>query len=418
MAFSNEQLQNYFKRLGLSRLRILNRHGFYGLLLMHVPIVIDEKTLKASTDGKKIFFNPRFLDTLSDGELDFVMMHEILHIALRHPYRCGDRCKELFDWCCDVVVNSNILYENDMQLQSIRVNSAGGIQMHVTPTNEEGYKYTAEEVYAMLNIIEEEGSKKKDDIDDHSCWGDDESDGGGGEGDNGDEDLWTNRIIDAAKAIDNRENEMAGGCGDNRRISKTPDFVKRMLEELTKSQTDWRTLLSEFVQEEFCDYSFSPPDRRFGDLPFFLPDFNETEETVKNILFMVDTSASMSDKMITEVYSEVRGAIEQFGGRLCGWIGFFDAQVIEPVAFESVEELEVIRAEGGGGTDFDVIFEYVNNEMADNLPNCVIILTDGGADFTEENPMGDIPVLWIINNEEVTPPWGKISRIKTKKGEL
>ena len=40
-----------------------------------------------------------------------------------------------------------------------------------------------------------------------------------------------------------------------------------------------------------------------------LPDFNETETTVKNILFMIDTSASMSKKEITQAYSEITGAI-------------------------------------------------------------------------------------------------------------
>ena len=68
-----------------------------------------------------------------------------------------------------------------------------------------------------------------------------------------------------------------------------------------------------------------PPDRRFRESPFFLPDFNDTEIVVKDILFMVDTSGSMSDKQITEAYSEIKGAIDQFGGKLMGWLGFFDA---------------------------------------------------------------------------------------------
>ena len=37
---------------------------------------------------------------------------------------------------------------------------------------------------------------------------------------------------------------------------------------------------------------------------------------------------------------------------------------------------------------------------------CTFIETD------EEDAMG-IPVLWVINNEEVNPPWGKVTRIKS-----
>lgn len=66
--------------------------------------------------------------------------------------------------------------------------------------------------------------------------------------------------------------------------------------------------MNDFIQEEVVDYSFAPPDRRFDDSPFFLPDFNGKEDRVEDILFMIDTSGSMSDDMIAAAYSEVKGA--------------------------------------------------------------------------------------------------------------
>ena len=171
------------------------------------------------------------------------------------------------------------------------------------------------------------------------------------------------------------------------------------------------TILNDFVQEEIVDSSFTPPDRRFEESPFFLPDFNDKDETVKEILFMIDTSGSMSDKMITAAYSEVKGAIDQFGGKLEGWLGFFDAAIVEPKPFANEEEFSVIRPVGGGGTNFQIIFEYVQQYMQDKLPVCIIILTDGFAPFPEEEMAIGIPVLWLLNNDEVTPLWGKIARI-------
>lgn len=53
---------------------------------------------------------------------------------------------------------------------------------------------------------------------------------------------------------------------------------------------------------------------------------------------MIDTSGSMSDKEITAAYSEIKGAIDQFGGKLSGWLGFFDADIIEPVPFSDEDE--------------------------------------------------------------------------------
>ena len=191
-------------------------------------------------------------------------------------------------------------------------------------------------------------------------------------------------------------------------------FAQRLLEKLMKPQTDWRSILNEFIQEEINDYSFSPPDRRFQDSPFFLPDFNEKGETdeVEDILFMIDTSGSISDKMMTVAYSEVKGAIDQFNGKLRGWLGFFDAAIIEPKPFSSLEEFIVIKPAGDGGTDFQIIFEYVDQHMQENPPARIIILTDGYAPFPKEELANGIPVLWLINNEQVAPPWGKVARIK------
>ena len=158
------------------------------------------------------------------------------------------------------------------------------------------------------------------------------------------------------------------------------------------------------------DYSFSPPDRRFDESPFFLPDFNGKEDMVEDILFMIDTSGSMSDKMITAAYSEIKGAIDQFDGKLKGWLGFFDAAIIEPKPFSNEDELRIIRPAGGGGTDFQIIFEYVHQHM-EKPPASIIILTDGFAPFPQEKLAMGIPVLWLLNNETVEPPWGKVARI-------
>ena len=233
--------------------------------------------------------------------------------------------------------------------------------------------------------------------DDHSKWSETESD-------DTLRDVWVKRFIDATKAMEVRDPSNARGV--------LPAFAQRMLKELVKPQIDWRTILDEFVQEEINDYSFSPPDRRFDDSSFFLPDFNEKDEIAKDILFMIDTSASMSDEMITAAYSEIKGAIDQFNGKLAGWLGFFDAAIIKPQPFYDEESFKVIRPAGGGGTDFQIIFEYVNAFMSQNLPVSIIILTDGCAPFPDEKLAMGIPVLWLLNNEEVDPPWGKVARIK------
>lgn len=439
MVLSDEKKNEYMKRLLLSRMRILCNNGFYGLLLMHMIYSIDEDCENAATDGRRIFFEPRFLDELSDSELDFVMMHQILHVVLQHCLRRGNRDNEQFSIACDIVVNSNILRSENMNLKAITLKKYGE-SIHLAPDGNEGYEYTAEQVYGMLSSSHAKGKpipaltgllgeykgdhddrnggergsvflgrakkkqgKNKEDKagwDDHTRWVMDE-------GDEEFRDVWIKRVEDACEAILIRDPSNQRGL--------LPSFAERFLKELKKPQTDWRTILNDFVQEEIVDYSFMPPDRRFDESPFFLPDFNDKDDLVEDILFMIDTSGSMSDDMITAAYSEVKGALDQFDGKLKGWLGFFDAEIVEPKPFTNEDEFRIIKPAGGGGTDFQIIFEYVQKHMREKLPACIIILTDGFAPFPKEKLAGGIPVLWLLNNGEAVPPWGKIARITVQR---
>lgn len=403
MELSNDKKIEYMKRLLKSRMRILVNNGFYGLLLMHMVYTLDSRCETAATDGKRMYFSPDFLDELSDSELDFIMMHEIMHVVLQHCLRQGDRDNELFNVACDIVVNSNILLSENMNNQFITLKKYGE-SMHIAPDGKEGYEYTAEQVYGMLQATQ--GGNLGNDLngsagvndwwDDHTRWGT--------EAENEIlKDIWKKRFEDAYEAMEVRK--------ANKQRGSIPLFAERLFKQLRNAQTDWRRILNEFVQQEIVDYSFTPPDRRFDDNPFFLPDFNEKDDRPEDILFMIDTSGSMSDEMITAAYSEVKGAIDQFDGKLKGWLGFFDADVVEPKSFESEEELRVIKPKGGGGTSFKVIFDYIYGNMQDKMPVCIIILTDGYAPFHNESIAMGIPVLWLLNNQDVTPPWGKVARI-------
>jgi predicted metal-dependent peptidase len=70
-----------------------------------------------------------------------------------------------------------------------------------------------------------------------------------------------------------------------------------------------------------------------------------------------------------------------------------------------------IKPIGGGGTNFSDIFRYMNMDMVNDPPSYTVIITDGYATFPEEKEANGVPVLWLINNDRVVPPWGKVARI-------
>ena len=540
MALPDKKTLEIVKRLQNARLDLLRKQPFYALLLMHMKFALDKSCEHSYTDGDRICFNPDFLDEIDDNELEFVLMHNVLHAALSHPFRVqSDYDLEVFDVACDIVVNSNILYSYGMKESKITLKKYG-VMPHITPSGKEGYELTLEQVYNELMHAKGKNPKKKNkgsgkvtasgngggdsgdgkgefdelelveseeqssddqqeneqkaqedspseneqenetessgkggnakskkgkgkgngqgqgkgekssrtdsggsgggkaekytsleaikaamlaknqaiaealikngtsleesqtdrttpkaELDDHSFWEGDDEDGS-------ERDCWTDRLVTSA--------EIFRSMGSTSR-GTMPRAAERIIEELKNPMLDWRTILNDFVQEEICDYSFAPPDKRMEDSPFFLPDFNEKDESAKNLLFMIDTSGSMSDDAITECYSEIYGAIQQFNGKLQGKLGFFDAVVVEPTPFEDEDEFKIIRPKGGGGTSFHVIFDYVKEQMQDEPPVSIIILTDGYAPFPNIEDTQDIPVLWIINNNDVKPPWGKVARL-------
>ena len=505
MARFDAKTLSIIRRLQNARLSLMSKQPFYALLLMNMKFALDLTCDTAYTDGDRVAFNPDFMDDISDEELEFVLMHEVLHAALAHPFRHqSDYSTEEFDIACDIIVNSNILYSFGMDLSKITLKKYGE-SMHLMPNGEEGYKYSVEAAYDMLLALSKakKPSKENNNGNDFYCvsgegyddGGDsaendadkDETDGGSNkangkgaqkgkskknsDGENGAsgekptlEELIAsikqkNEAISRSLKKEGKENELKDSQitqepkrfddhsfwkGDDDMGSQRDAWLKRMVEatdiiasidggsisrgtvplaaerivnELKNPKLDWRTILNDFVQEEICDYSFAPPDKRMEDSVFFLPDFNEKDESVKNILFMIDTSGSMSDGEITECYSEIYGAIQQFNGKLTGKLGFFDAVVVEPAPFEDEDEFKIIRPKGGGGTSFHIIFDYVRNKMIDEPPVSIVILTDGYAPFPNHNDAMDIPVLWIINNkdEKATPPWGKVARMVSEE---
>ena len=130
---------------------------------------------------------------------------------------------------------------------------------------------------------------------------------------------------------------------------------------------------------------------------------------------MVDTSGSIDDDMLSVVYSEICNALTQFNGGLVGTLGFFDIRVYTPISFADVGELLHIKPRGGGGTDFNCIFNYVRKNLTNDSPVDIVIFTDGQADFPDEAAANNIPVLWLFSNRSVIPPWGKYAYVDITK---
>ena len=395
METSKENALRYGEKLQKARFSLMKTHPFYAVLLMHVAFSLDSYAETAYTDGKSIVFAPDFLDKLSLDETCFILMHEVMHIVLNHCNRKMENMDaSLFNAACDIVVNSNILHSFNGDVSKISLKEYGE-SMHLTPNGKEGCLFTMEEVYRMLE--QSQNKQEQGGFDDHSFWEND--------GDEEEKEQWKQFAVEAKKAQDQWE-------AMKKDASSLPSLLERQIDAFVHPQTPWRELLQDLIQVDIVDYSFNPPDRRMQETSLILPDFNEKEEEVKNVWFVVDTSGSVSQKQLTAAFSEIQGALDQFHNHLEAYISFFDASITEPKKFTSSEEFQLLKPLGGGGTSFRAIFDKIDAFFQESPPSCIVILTDGEADYPEQEASQNIPVLWLINNEEITPPWGKIGRIQ------
>ena len=378
------------RRMTEARASLIRENPFFGHLSMGLQLACAPcKT--ACTDGSRLIFDPEFAEQLSDREMQFVILHEILHCVLEHCIR-GKSLQWLpYNIACDIVVNSSIL---DMWgMDSITI--AGEEAMHLAPDGKEGRLYNAEEIYYML--ICEQGNANEGAFDRHDLW---------------------QGIYDKARLRDDwngRIRKAVKECGDS---AGMPQSIRRIVQALAERVgLDWKQLLYDYIQFDRFDYNFLPPDRRYSDSDFYLPAYNVDEDngSANHIWVCVDTSGSISEEELACAMAEILDAMAQAG--LKGSISFFDSQITEPVPFETEEDFKKITPSGGGGTSFQIIFDYLREKLCGDLPRAILVFTDGYAKWPKEQDALEVPVLWLISREgKDDAPWGRVAKLRNHGG--
>jgi predicted metal-dependent peptidase len=134
-----------------------------------------------------------------------------------------------------------------------------------------------------------------------------------------------------------------------------------------------------------------------------MPGMNPGEEIDVDIY--IDMSGSISNKQGMQFLSEVAGMMEAFDGYSLR-VTCFDTKCYNTQEFssENMENIEEYQLHGGGGTDFDSIFDDL--KAAGRVPNRLIVFTDG-------YPCGSwgdseyCDTTWIIHGDpNPNPPFG------------
>lgn len=397
----------YEKRLIRSRVQMLVEFPFFGQLAIHLKLTERPSVKTAATDGKHYFYNPEFIAKLKDKELNFLTTHEVLHPALGHLWRRGNRDPIIWNHAADYVINA-MIKETDPNGEHFQViqgalydqkyTGMSSEEIYDILINDKDYVQKAhQQAMAGSGGVGQPGGT----VDDHGVWNEANSgsssdeDGEGKSGlDSGNEEDWKARVVAAAEVASGKEK------------GKIPALIERMIGKLTRPQKNWKELLAEFIQQEISDYGFNPPDRRFAWGDIILPDFSEPEDVIKWLVFAVDTSGSIGEKEFITFISEVVGCLNQFGGKVRGKLIYCDAHIPEGGVYE-LEDAAQSLPRGGGGTDFRPVFDWIEENMEDC--SGLVYLTDGMGSYPDKAPQ--YPVLWALT-EEYDVPFGNKTRIE------
>ena len=371
----------------VARVGLLLRHPFFGNMATRLKIEEGSEWMgTAATDGRTIYFNRKFFEPLSVKQVEFVIAHEILHNVFDHMGRRDGRDPKIFNIAADYCVNGQLVRDR------IGEHKIEGIQIF---HDAKYYGMGAEEVYDKIfdEMDEEELNQLGQLLDDHIDWGEDGQDG---KPKYSKEEL--KQIRDEIREA-TMQAAQAAGAGN------TPASVQRMIKEFTEPKMNWREILRQQIQSTIKnDYSFMRPNRKGWHMNAILPG-TQFEETI-DICVSIDMSGSIGDEQAKDFLTEIKGIMQEYKDfKIKVWC--FDTKVYNEADFDgyNIDEFDDYEPMGGGGTEFDVNWEYMKEN--DIQPKKFIMFTDGypWGSWGDENYCDTVFV--IHGNNTIVPPFGE-----------
>jgi len=396
--------------------QIALKYPFWATFLYTMPRVPTRhpKIDTACTDGKTVYYNPDFIDTLTLSETEGLLVHEMGHVFLGHPWRMKGKHNATANKAGDYVINDMMKKAN--------------IPLPPNPLHDEAFSGKAtEEVYKIIYVEPEEeseggggggsggGDSPGEGQGDGSPNPDDSGDGDGdGDGPNTDnyggdpggsggfmeplnEDgsqLSDSQREEALNEVKIKARQAAEAA---KKVGKLPGDLEELIEDYLHPESDWLEVLSRFTGAVARnDFSMAHPNRRFAAGDIYMPSLHS--ETFGRVIFAVDNSGSVSEQEVRQMFSEIMGALECYDDDPELTVVQCDTRVNGVDRYRAGDEVKV---RGGGGTSYAPVMDWLRQNMytEDEPPVACIYHTDGYCNDFGEDP--GIPVLWALSGDHV-----------------
>lgn len=413
------------KRMEQEAVNLVFHQPFFGTLLMHLRRIETGDIQTMAVDGRNLYWSPHFAATLSKAEMLFVLAHEVMHCALRHFTRAGDRHPMLWNMATDICINRELVAagftmpacasgHHDLRSKAAPKDCRCGL---LEPRfdglcAEEVYRKLYEEAprVAMRGAKGAKGQKGgngsaasgdgtgdaygRSGADPGMCGGIIQAKGGAESAELAAD--WEVRIRQAAQ----QAQKTAG---------HVPGSITELIDKLNNPQIDWRSRLRAFVGEALSpDVTWQRPSRRLIGQGYHIP--SRSYDAVTRIMFIYDTSGSMSKPELRAALSEAEGILSEGLVAEIIW-----ADVDTRVAAHGVKVLgdtfEGHEIVGRGGTDFREPMRWAAEQPA---CACVIFFTDGATNDWGDAPNNNVLLLGTPADETrlKAAPYGEYAIIR------
>ena len=342
----------------------------------------------AWTDGIHIKFHSAFIETLNDKEILFVLMHELMHVALMHPLLFKGKIMEIWLAATDYWINDDLERRDYIILEGATIDS---IRFNST-------KMSTDEIYAEL-FKDHKKQKEENDKNGNNA---------GNDLPDRTKDKLSNDVIpnegtkEQQRHIAEQIKDVVVKAAIKARMSDAagsiPNEVQRVVDDLATPKADWATELQAYMFERTDeDYTWKRRNRRYRDI--YLPSLYS--EQMGEIEIYIDSSISVSDDLFKMQFQQVRWIKQNMNPKKMN-INIFNTEISERKEFMEHEELNM-QFIGSGGTDIAPVM----TDIIKRKPQISIIFTDGYFYNNYDIPTTDI--LWgIYNNKKFKAPCGKM----------
>lgn len=437
--------------------RLLVKYPFFGSVVANCNFIAEPAVGTAGTDGKNIYYNPNFIESITDDQQTFIFAHEICHTAFDHIFRSEGKDKDLWNIATDSVVNAFLkqdglpiveggvdipeainydaeeMYKKllekkkQQQQQNGQDNSQNqqGSQQQSSSSGENSQEQDkqSQEQSGNGSSKDSQGEEKQQDVghDTHSMWDKaiekryQEEQQQPDEKQNKEQEKKKNEEIKKLTELGEKEAFKQNKIERNKQLEElrkalasqshghgnTTNSERRNITDIGTSEPliDWRRLLKEAVKYDI-DWSYQNAGIEDGVVTAYLEEMPRPETEI-----VLDTSGSIDETLLRNFLRECKNILQTSKVK----VGCFDTQFYGFTEIKDVSDIDNLPFYGGGGTNFEVAVNAFTRRVENK-----IIFTDGDANM----PNTPIDAIWIVfGGIKINPAGGKVIHIDDEQLE-